>query len=123
MALLADYQQIKGYKTLCYREIGAGHVLKPITRPLVFSTMTIFMDKITESNWRDFYGRLAAWEEVFGGMTLVSDKRCKGGFRRQRITHEDVRSHIGLTVNVAPKSESFFYKSLVKALRREVGHA
>lgn len=122
MALLADYRQIKGYKSRCYREIGAGHVLKPITRTLVFSTMTIFMDRITEANWKEFYGRLAAWEQAFGGMTVFPDKRYKHGYRLQRITHKDVRDHIGLTVNVAPKSDAFFYRSLVKAIRREVGH-
>lgn len=123
MALLADYQQIKGYKTLCYREIGEGYVLKPVTNTLVFSTMTIFMDKITESNWEEFYGRLAAWEKVFGGMVVFPDKRYKIGCRLERITRKDVRDHIGLIVNVAPKSDSFFYRSLVKAIRREVGHA
>ena len=123
MALVAQYDQIKGFKSLCYKRVDGGHHLNPITKTLVFSTMVIFMDSITEKNWEQFYERIAAWEKVFGSMTEVRDRRFKTRWRDQYITPDDVRAHIGLTVNVMPKSDAYFYRHLVKVLRREVREA
>lgn len=123
MALVAEYNQIKGFKSLCYQKAGDGYRLKPITQTLVFATMYIHMDSITKENWKDFYRRIAAWEKVFGPSSSVPDRRRKSRWREQYITPKDVHNHIGLTVNVMPKSDAYFYKRLVTMLRREVEYA
>lgn len=120
MALLAEYDQIKGFKSLCYEKVDEGLRLNPITQTLVFSTMYIFMDSITEKNWEQFYERIGAWERAFGPMTSIMDRRFKKMWREQYITPKDVRDHIGLSVNVAPKSDAYFNRHLAKVLRRVV---
>lgn len=120
MALVADYTKIRGFESLCYKKVDEGHTLNPITKTLVFTTMTIFMDSITEKNWEQFYERIAAWEKAFGPLTEIRDRRFKTRWRGQYITPEDIRDHIGLSVNVMPKSDAHFYRHLVKVLRREV---
>jgi hypothetical protein len=123
MALVAEYNQIKGFRSRCYKKVGEGYQLKPITKTLVFATMYIHMDSITKENWKDFYHRIAAWEKVFGPSASILDRRRKSRWREHRITPEDVRNHIGLAVNVVPKSDAYFYKRLVTMLRREVEYA
>ena len=120
MALVAEYDQIKGFKSLCYEKDGEGYRLNPITQSLVFGTMHIFMGSITEKNWDKFYERIAAWERAFGPMTHIMDRRFKSMWRKHYITPKDVRDHIGLSVNVMPKSDIFFARHLTKMLRREV---
>ena len=120
MALVANYDQIKGFKSLCYEKDGERYRLNPITHSLVFSTMVIFMDSITEKNWRQFYERIGAWEKAFGPTTQIMDRRFKSRWRDQYITPKDVRHHIGLTVNVMPKSDAYFNRHLAETLRREV---
>ena len=68
-----------------------------ISKALIFATMYIGIDQITEGNaWR-FWVRLNAWERCVGHLVVT------GEGTPYSITIEDVRNHIGLRTNAFPE--------------------
>lgn len=123
MALTADYREIKHYKRKCYHEVAGEKYLHPITQCLVFATIYVQMGEITEKNYQSFFVRLSMWQQAFGPMCEVRDRRHKSGWRNHLITLDDVRNHIGLVTNVLTKSDASFNRHLVKVMRREAEYA
>jgi hypothetical protein len=67
---------------------------------------------ITEANYREVFTRLNMYERTMGAMR--SKDRTDLLF-----TLEEVKNHIGMTVNVSPKSSTKFHGDLAKMIRHE----
>jgi len=78
----------------------------PITNALIWGTMWIGLNNITEKNWEQFYIRCHAIETINGAWLL--DNNLKG----RPITAEDVKSHVGLHTNASTRTKAQFQKDI-----------
>lgn len=72
---------------------------------LVWATMAIGMNEITEANARDFYARLSMWEKVVGAYRNMDGKPLF-------FTPEDVLRGVGLHTNASRMTKAQFYKHM-----------
>ena len=80
----------------------------PITSALIWGTMSVGLNAITEKNWEEFYVRCHAIETINGAWLL--DKDLKG----RPITAEDVKSHVGLHTNADTRTKAEFQKDIYR---------
>ena len=96
MALTWDLTAVKDSKELCWvtdRNDKDKVEMSAVTNTLVWSTMLIGINSITEKTSKAFYRRLIEFEVIHGKGFLVED----GNFRQPTL--EEVRLHIGLKTN------------------------
>lgn len=122
MPLIAQYTKIKNFEEVCFHrsfdpDNPQQHHLEPATSTLVFLSMVVGLDEITEENCAEWLLRFRIYEDLFGAQTEVP--LAKGGRRRRRITLTDIRRHIGLTVNVNPVSRAKWRAHIAKLIFRE----
>ena len=117
MSLDWDLTKIKNYKEVCWEENEDGTSrLNAVTDSLIWLTMAIGIGRITEENAPEVYGRIAAYEKLFGSFMIKFDDNGK---QRVFVTPEDVNNHIGLSTNVAKETEASFRKRIVDNFMRE----
>lgn len=97
--------EIKNFNDICYEERmplpseGGDEtskmvtVLKPGTRQLIFATMVVGMNKISEKNCKEFWYRLHLYEAMFGTFLLEEDGE------QLFYLLPDIEEHIGLCTN------------------------
>jgi len=83
------------------------------TEALVFLTMGIGMNKITEDNEGEFFSRVDMWESVSGTMLRLGPER-----ERYYLTYEDVHRRVGLGTNASNLTKAAFHKKLIEQLRQ-----
>ena len=99
--------------------------LNPVTNMLIFACgLTIGIDEITENNFLKVYNRISIWEKVFGSF-IVSSVQESGSNKKtttpRPFTLEDIKDHIGLTVNVTNKFTSIMNKEeYIKKFNRQL---
>ena len=74
---------------------GDEREIKPITKCLVFATISVGIGEITEDNAPEFFARLRIVEELSG--RFLSGPSTEDLY----IKPEDVHAHIGLSTNVS----------------------
>lgn len=85
-----------------------------MTEALIFASMVTGLGKdwsLTEEFAPEFYARIKLLEKLNGPMAFRPDG--KGGHEDWFCTFEDVKRHIGMTVNVSPVSRTAFLKNAV----------
>lgn len=102
---------------------GAGHwERKPITEALVFATILVGMNEITEQNVGEFFTRLRIVERVYGPLLL---SRASSPSNRY-ITYKEVRQFVGLHANAAILTlvpTTRFGRKVMQTLREEAEKA
>ena len=99
MSLKANLTGISDWENKCCMP---DKTFNPITKTIVFMTMSVGMGKITEDNWQEFWIRANLVERVSGHETLEPG---------------DIHRHVGLACNVAEESKARFKNRLVKNMR------
>jgi len=149
MPLVSNYNDIENYQTLCYQtatqsDLDEGETLEklvsqfnffrpgwgwtddskesitrlhPITAELVFGSMNIGLASITAKNAKEVFLRHRMLA-VVGGAPLRD-----GEGNEIFITREDVKAHIGLTINVAEISKAKFHGNLIRTIRQLAGES
>jgi hypothetical protein len=116
MALHWDLGKIENRLEVCYYTIEANgeaaQYMKARTESLLFLTMLIGMNEITESNWREFYIRLNMYEQAIGAFFRKDGKAAY-------YTPLMVQQHIGLGTNASKLTKTQFEKKLLLRLREE----
>tara|TARA_X000000368_G_scaffold289012_1_gene229586 strand:+ start:1238 stop:1612 length:375 start_codon:yes stop_codon:yes gene_type:complete len=113
MALNWDLSKIKDkdFYENCYIKMGKegkeNYQLSPQTNHLIWLTMTVGINKITESNWKDFYVR------------VIHAQRARGN-ENYGITAQDVYNHIGLCTNAQTKTKRQFLDTIYNVLEINV---
>lgn len=111
MALKWDVTKIENHEEVTTVQDADGNdIWNPVTETLVWLAM--FTDigwEITEENAPEFYARIYVYERLNGALLRSRDEET-GKVSDRPITPEDVRSHIGLSVNVSAVSRSKFLK-------------
>ena len=82
----------------------------PITNALIWGTMSVAMNEITEDNWKEFYTRCYMIETIHGTWLNQNGKR-------RPITPEDVKDHIGLHTNASTLTKAKFKADIDRRLR------
>jgi len=115
MALHWDLSGIKDYKSVCWCDVpekekadGDEVQLTSVTNVLIWLTMIVGLNRITEKNAAMFYARIRVWEMLYGAMQNSGDL----------ISPTNVRDHIGLKTNACDYSDAAFRKrALSEAMR------
>jgi hypothetical protein len=122
MSLNWNVSNIKDSEAVCffhYQEDGeAQRRLTQSTEKLIFLTMVVGLGRITESNYQEFYKRIALFERL-RGCVRVKKSDC-GGFVDDPYTLEDIRLHIGLVVNVSDEKPDAWRKRILKSWEHDL---
>lgn len=119
MSLNWSVEDVEDYKNLCWIENPENpdgtKILNPITESLVFATMSVGINHITEDNAYDFFVRSGAAAVVYGDpITIWED----GNFTRRNYTFEEIKQHIGLSTNASVLSLKEFWDNMIKGAKR-----
>jgi len=119
MALTWDLTEVVDSEKLCWvpSKDEEGKVeMGAVTNTLIWATMLVGMNIITEKNSKEFHKRLIEFEIVHGSGMLVdhSDPEKK----ERQPTLEEVQAHVGLKTN-AIRMESRKWGNNIKRMVRE----
>ena len=115
MALSWDITEVKDYKTVTTHPTDSNK-WHPVTESLVWASLAVGINHITEKNVHDFYVRVNMYEKLFGAYLWNVEKGS-----HQLFTLEDIQSHIGMRTNISNKTKSQFLQSLFNGVRFEIG--
>lgn len=82
----------------------------PITDALIWATMSVGMNEITNSNWREFYSRAYMIQTIHGGWIIEKGKT-------RFVTPKEVRDHIGLHTNATNHTAAKFKSNIDRRMR------
>lgn len=85
-----------------------------VTDALIWATMGVGMDAITEENKDEFFCRLHIYEQVFG--SWISMRGDDGKAEPYNMKYEDVCKHIGLKTNASRLTDAAFKTKIWKEL-------
>jgi len=111
MALHWNVEQIEDHENLCFTGEGDDREMHPVTKALVFMTMSVGLGAITEDNADEFYARAHIIEQVHGQYTHVGGEGIY-------ISPQDVQRHIGLYCNVADETRLQWAKRMFVGNKR-----
>ena len=83
--------------------------LNVVAKSLVFISMFVGINKITEDNYLEFWRRVDVYQKVYGTMFQISDG---DGWNPYFLTEDDVKNHIGMSTNASPITKQKFQMSL-----------
>lgn len=110
MSLRWNVGDVKDYETL--HEDDAQWV---ITEALIWATMPLGMNRITQKNWAEFYARLSMWQGLYGNNLVFLN------MEPYRITADDVKRRIGLGTNASTLPRTTFMKNMVNFVNDNFG--
>ena len=82
----------------------------PITNALIWGTMSVGMNEITNSNWREFYSRAYMIQTIHGGWLIETGES-------RFITPQEVKDHIGLHTNATNYTAAKFKSNIDRRMR------
>tara|TARA_R110001606_G_scaffold371834_1_gene528731 strand:- start:665 stop:1060 length:396 start_codon:yes stop_codon:yes gene_type:complete len=85
-----------------------------VLNSLIWITMSIGINSITEKTWKDFYTRMKLL-----GVDRNLLRRDEDGNYTIPISAQDVRDHIGLHTNASSKTKTQFLKQAYEVASRE----
>lgn len=110
MSLDYNLTNVRDYENL-YEDAGDDMVrLNPLTEMLIFGTMIVDMGEITEKNWREFFVRFNAANQVMRVWVDIQSKKPTS------VSADDIKRHIGLKTNVVTTSKAKFMDKLIKSV-------
>ena len=128
MALTWDLTNIKDSKQVCWIETDEKndkgepmYDLNPITNVLIWGSMFVGMDIITEKTYKEFHKRLIEMEIVTGSGMLRAEKTGDNEttyLDTRQPTLEEIQLHIGLKTN-ASRMESRKWGSNLRRIVKE----
>ena len=109
MALHWELSKIHDYEEVCFIEATeddpsngvekGDRLLNPLTNTLIWASISVELGGITEANADQWYARLRVVQKLFGTLMIHGDGTP------HEITADEVRAHIGLSVNVSPVTD------------------
>ena len=107
---------IKDWREYCWEGEEGERQLNPVTNALIWETMVIGMNRITDKNWEEFAERVHISQQVYGALL-----RCEAGLIDDEgdelfVLPCDVKRHIGLHTNASPLTKAKFKTNMFKHL-------
>jgi hypothetical protein len=85
---------------------------KAVSESIIFYTLFVGMNSITEENVKNFFQRVYVFEKLFGPTVTYVDKNNE---RRDRyMKFSDIKRMIGLRTNATPMTETKFKSKVVE---------
>lgn len=113
MSLDWNLSNIENFADVCYIGDGDERQMNPVTNSLIWMTIPLGMNEITQQNYLEFYRRLHFWDKVFGSPLSNSE----GPYF---ISLDEVRAHVGLRTNASPLTNAKFRKNVWDSFTREI---
>lgn len=99
-----DYENLVWIKTGEKNEDGTDEVnMNPVTKALIFSTLSVGLGEITNKNVDEFVGRFRILEKIHGPF-IVEDGKGRA------LEDHEIGAHIGLRTNVSNESRAIWAK-------------
>lgn len=118
----ANERRLEKYPPVEVERFGEKtEVMNPVTRAIVFGTMSVAIGDLNENTAAEFYARLSLLDKLDGPYVRRFDEDAQE-WVPQPITPEQVRDHIGLTANVAYKPADEWAKGLVEGRLKSARH-
>ena len=86
-----------------------------VLNSLIWTTMSVGMDKISEKNWKDFYTRM----KIMGKDRSLLRKDENGGYTVP-ISAQEVKDHIGLMTNATTLTKLQFLKRAYRVVHGNI---
>ena len=115
MPLTFDISRCKDYDEK-YSQDQWAEKWHPVTESLVFHCMNGGIGKITEDNAAEVYARVVVLEDIYQNGNSWYSPGENGQHVYHRITPENVRDHIGMTVNVSDITRTAFIKRHISGM-------
>lgn len=112
MSLNWNVSNVENHEAVCfYHDDNGDRRLSQSTHNLIFLTMVVGMNEISESNYKEFYTRVALFERLRGAVRLK--QTAAGHFVDDPYTLEDIRQHIGLHTNASNEKPAAWRKRVL----------
>lgn len=115
MSLNWSIEDVEDYENLCWIENPDNKTLNPITESIIFATMSVGINHITEDNAHEFFVRSGATSAVYGEPLRGWED---GNLIRRNYTFEEIKQHIGLSTNASVLSLKEFWDNMIKGAKR-----
>lgn len=93
-------------------------MMTPAMNALIWLTMSVGMNQITEKNWKTFFTRTRLMELTHGAFRNRRDPET-GKSEPVYFTPEEVKAHIGLGTNVSPETDARWRKRFMDNFTRD----
>ena len=116
MALTWDLTGIKDSKEICWipsKDEEGKFELSVLTNTLIWATMLIGLDSITEKNSKEFHKRLIEFEVIHGAGMIIEDGEAR------QPTIEEIKSHVGLKTNAVTMETRKWGNNLKRLVKEE----
>ena len=91
---------------------GQEQVMNAVTEMIIFLTMFVGINEITNSKYKDFYKRIRQFETVTGAGLLFHPETKES----RMPTLEEIKWHIGLRTNATPYTKHKWTTNLMRML-------
>ncbi|MCG3778262.1 MAG: hypothetical protein JW388_0975 [Nitrospira sp.] len=115
MPLTLDLSGISGYKKVC---LDSDEQILPVTKALIFATLSIGIGEWTVGNIKEVRFRLAFVSLIHGKPISALSSDCQS-IEERDFTKEEVEGHIGLRTNVSKDTRNQFIKRHVLGFDRD----
>lgn len=120
---MAIHWNIENCENLPRVENKKGSAVPELTDTLIYATVIVGVNPITEKNYMTMYRRMTALE-VISGRGLISGPKYSAGRGPSGdgvgIRPDQIKMHIGLSTNASPLSDAAFRKKLVDIILDDV---
>jgi hypothetical protein len=93
-----------------------GNQWNAVTHALLMAMMIV--GPLEEKNYEEFAERLDIYQYYIGA--LLSKAGTDGKGEEVFITRQQIKQHIGITVNVSPITKSAFEKNIIRIMREDI---
>tara|TARA_Y100000310_G_C20627686_1_gene786876 strand:- start:390 stop:857 length:468 start_codon:yes stop_codon:yes gene_type:complete len=100
-------------------DTGQQQRMSPITSAIIFGTMTIGLNAVTEKNFDDFHDRMIIVQTVYDTVMIMERSGPDDPFVKRPISYTELRQHIGLTTNATSMTKREFKEQIMKNLYRD----
>lgn len=114
MSLDWNIKEVADYDNVCFVGDGDERRLSAITESLIWRTMVVGLNEISEANFREFAYRLNFYERLFGETIMEEGKK-------RFITLAEMRAHIGLRTNANRLTRAQWMKNIKNSIEQEFG--
>ena len=119
MALTWNVSAVVNCDEVCFTEVDGKRTIRATTETLIWSTMIVGLNSITEKTAMEFYTRISLYERIFGALRSVWEEG-KDIPTSKPITLEEVRAHIGLGTNANNETNAAWQRRMITNYRADV---
>lgn len=122
MSLRWNIENIPDWQNACRvpTEDG-GHKLSDVTHTIIMSSMWVEAGGLVEETVEEWVLRLTTWEKLLG-TTMMDIPEGDGPLVPRYITEEEIRAHVGLTVNVSYKPRKEWLEHVLRQSFPKANH-